>query len=114
MSLKKILLTPSLNKDYTPSQYYITAKNIPYEVCNIIAETMDADVKILVDNETQACADSSHSPNKRKEALTADGVKGAMWTAKVIDDSCQAYYVLASSIATRYRNLKYNAVCKMP
>jgi hypothetical protein len=56
----------------------------------------------------------AHSPNKRKEALTADGVKGAMWTAKVIDDSCQAYYVLASSIATRYRNLKYNAVCKMP
>lgn len=262
-----------LNTDYAPSQYYITVEDIPTDVCNIIAETMNSEVEILVDNEnhvcaeglnvldfsfegfntqndetsetrncgtsncndcqicdiatqtcvnkpdneskciasegkygwcisgscqpdtcncnsTQYCADNAesckspspgttcstpsytphtitftdengvsrtetwyaldttvnywdaqnacaamggempsdpsvfvldwnggtgaHSPNKRKEALTADGVKGAMWTAKVADDSCGAYYVLASSITTRYRNLKYNAVCKMP
>ena len=45
----------SLNSDEAPAQYYITVKNVPHEICQLIAEMMPEDVEILVDNDTQEC-----------------------------------------------------------
>ena len=82
------------------------------DACAAMGGTLPSDPSVFVLNWNGGTG--THSPNKRKEALTADGVNGAMWTAKVLDDNCSAYYVLATSITTRYRNTRYRADCKMP
>ena len=45
-----------LNLDDAPTNYYIKVEQVPFEVCNMIADMMPEDVEILVDNDMQECA----------------------------------------------------------
>ena len=47
----------SLNSNEAPANYYIKVEKVPFEVCDIISETMPEAVRILVDNETEQCAE---------------------------------------------------------
>ena len=47
----------SLDSDNTPTNYYIKVEQVPFEVCNMIADMMPENVEILVDNDTQACSE---------------------------------------------------------
>lgn len=50
----------SLNSDNAPTNYYIKVEQVPFEVCNMIADMMPDTVEILVDNATQACANGEN------------------------------------------------------
>ena len=50
----------SLNSDNAPTNYYIKVEQVPFEVCNMIADMMPENVEILVDNDTQECGEGDN------------------------------------------------------
>ncbi len=75
----------SLNKDYAPMNYYIKVEKVPFEVCNIISETMPETVEILVDNGDSKCADGLNA----MEFSFAGFEEGAPALTQT-DDACES------------------------
>ena len=70
----------SLNSDNAPTNYYIKVEQVPFEVCNMIADMMPENVNILVDNDTQECGEGDNILDFEYE-----GFEGAQGPGEVIE-----------------------------
>ena len=70
----------SLNSDNAPTNYYIKVEQVPFEVCNMIADMMPENVNIFVDNDTQECGEGDNILDFEYE-----GFEGAQGPGDVIE-----------------------------
>ena len=75
----------SLNSDYAPMNYYIKVENVPFEVCDIISDTMPEAVDIVVDNGDEKCAAGLNTME-----FSFEGFKEGAPALTRTDDECDA------------------------
>ncbi len=103
----------SLNSDNAPTNYYINVKEVPFEVCNMIVDMMPENVRILVDNDTQACGEGDNildfeyegfevNANPEDTCPTGTSARGLGGYASVMNSNNERCY--CSSSGTKWDN----------
>ena len=78
----------TLNSDYAPFEYFIKVENVPFEVCEMIAQTMPQEVDIWINNATD---DAENTCNKSQENSMDFFYKGFNPTGEIpTDDICNS------------------------
>ena len=75
----------SLNSDYAPMNYYIKVENVPFEVCDIISDTMPEAVDIVVNNGDEKCDAGLNTME-----FSFEGFKEGAPALTRTDDECDA------------------------
>ena len=78
----------TLNSDYAPFEYFIKVENVPFEVCEMIAQTMPQEVDIWINNATDDAENTCNKSEKNSMDFFYEGFNPTGETPT--DDICSS------------------------